>query len=189
MTHCWLRQKPLSQAIPTKPKDRAAFMQKIIHAWALLGGCLLLVIVGATAINAAGFTANTIAKLFGGNVAGLSGYEDGVTMLVGVAALAMFPYCQLHGGHAAVDVFMSKAPATANRVVAYISAALTILLALSMAAMLTIGMIEVRSDRVETAVLGWPVWVFMAPAIVSCLLWALAAGLQITNPPETSDGT
>lgn len=164
-------------------------MHKIINAWALLGGFLLLLIVGATAINAAGFTANTVAKLFGGNVAGLSGYEDGVTMLVGVAALAMFPYCQLHGGHAAVDVFMSKAPDRANRAVAFLSAGLTIILALAMAVMLTIGMFEVRSDRIETAVLGWPVWVFMAPAIVSCLLWAIAAGLQIITPPETSDGT
>jgi len=95
----------------------------------------------------AGFTANAVARLFGGNVAGLPGYEDGVTMLVGVAALAMFPYCQLHGGHAAVDVFMNKAPAAANRAVSYLSAALSVLLALSMAVMLTFGMLEIRADR------------------------------------------
>lgn len=164
-------------------------MQRIINAWALLGGALLMLVVGATAINAAGFTANAVARLFGGNVSGLPGYEDGVTMMIGVAALAMFPYCQLHGGHAAVDVFMSKAPARANRIVAVISAVLTVLLALCMAVMLTIGMQEVRADQIETAVLGWPVWVFMAPAIVSCILWAIAAVLQITSPPEPTDGS
>lgn len=163
-------------------------LHRLITAWALLGGALLLVIVAATALNTAGFTANAVARLFGGNVAGLPGYEDGVTMLVGVAALAMFPYCQLHGGHAAVDVFMNKAPAAANRAVSYLSAALSVLLALSMAVMLTFGMLEIRADRVETAVLGWPVWMFMAPAIVSCTLWAIAAILQITSPPEISDG-
>lgn len=147
----------------------------LVHGWALLGGALLLLIVVATAINALGFSINAIARLWGGSVSGLPGYEDGVQMLVGVAALAMFPYAQLHRAHASVDVFMQAAPAWANRVVAIVSSSLAAGVALWMAVMLIQGTIQVRGDNIETPVLGWPVWIFMPSAVISCLLWAGAA--------------
>lgn len=162
--------------------------RRVVTLWALLGGVLLLVIVLATAINAAGFTANTLARIWGGSVAGLPGYEDGVTMLVGVAALAMFPYCQLVGGHAAVDVFLERAPAWADRAINVFSAVLMAVVALALAAMLAQGTLEVRSDRTETAVLGWPVWIFMPTAVFSCLLWALAALQALFKTPEADNG-
>ncbi|MEO1701661.1 MAG: TRAP transporter small permease [Pseudomonadota bacterium] len=165
-----------------------AILRRLIGLWALFGGALLLLIVLATAINAAGFTANAIARNWGGYVPGLPGYEDAVTMLVGVAGLAMFPYCQLHGGHAAVDVFMQKAPAFANRIVTIISGLLVIAVALTMAVMLVYGTLDVRSDNVETAVLGWPVWMFMPFAVVSCVLWALAGLLETFGSELASNG-
>lgn len=163
-------------------------IERLIALWALFGGVLLLLIVVATAINAAGFTGNMIARLWGGNVPGLSGYEDGVTLLVGVAALAMFPYCQLHGGHAVVDVFMQKAPRWANTMSSTISSVLVIGLGLWMAWMLVRGTLQLRSDNVETAVLGWPVWVFAATAVPSCILWSLAAGLRLLKGEDVADG-
>lgn len=166
----------------------SAILKRLVGFWALFGGALLLLIVLATAINAAGFTANTIARAWGGYVPGLPGYEDAVTMLVGVAGLAMFPYCQLHGGHAAVDVFMQKAPAFANRFVTVLSGLLVTGVALTMAVMLVYGTLEVRSDNVETAVLGWPVWVFMPFAVISCALWAVAGLLETFGRKDVSDG-
>lgn len=166
---------------------RNAF-ERAIKLWALFGGGVLLLIVLATALNAGGFAANIVARSWGGYVPGLPGYEDAVTMLVGVAGLAMFPYCQLHGGHAAVDVFMQKAPASANRLAAIISGILIIVVALTMAVMLVYGTIEVRSDNTETAVLGWPVWIFMPFAIVSCILWALAGFLETFAPEGQPHG-
>ncbi len=163
-------------------------MRRIVSAWALFGGALLLLIVMATAINVVGFAANMVARSWGGRVPGLSGYEDGVTMLVGVAALAMFPYCQLHGGHATVDMFMQKAPSWANRGITRLSAALTAGVASTMGVMLTYGMIAMRADHTETAVLGWPVWIFMPAAVVSCGLWALTAILQLIDPEWGVDG-
>ena len=166
----------------------SALLSRLIGMWALIGGALLLLIVLATAVNAIGFTANTIARSWGGNVPGLAGYEDAVTMLVGVAGLAMFPYCQLHGGHAAVDVFMQKAPGFANRLVSVVSGMLVIAVALMMAVMLVYGTIETRSDNTETAVLGWPVWIFMPFAVISCVLWALAAAVETFMPEAAQDG-
>ena len=166
----------------------SAILSRVISLWALFGGALLLLIVLATAVNAVGFTANTIARTWGGNVPGLPGYEDAVTMLVGVAGLAMFPYCQLHGGHAAVDIFMQKASAFANRVVSVLSGLLVIAVALTMAVMLVYGTLETRSDNTETAVLGWPVWIFMPLAVVSCILWALAAFAETFMPEAVRNG-
>lgn len=161
---------------------------KLIHGWALMGGALLLGIVLATAINAAGFTGNAVARMWGGNVPGLPGYEDAVQMLVGVAALAMFPYAQLYNAHAAVDVFMQYAPAWANRIITIVTAVLLAAAALWMAYMLILGTAEVRADNVETTVLGWPVWIFMPFAVLSCILWAVAALINLFAPVETTDG-
>ena len=159
-------------------------VERLIALWALMGGALLLLIVVVTAINAAGFSLNTLARLAGGTVPGLPGYEDAVTLLVGAAALAMFPYCQLHGGHAVVDVFMQRAPRWANRFVFRLSGLLTIAVALGLAFMLVQGVAQLRADRVETAVLGWPVWPFAATAIASCLLWAVAAAMRLASGEE-----
>ena len=165
-----------------------AILIKLISGWALLGGALLLVIVLATAINAAGFTGNAIARTWGGTVSGLPGYEDAVQMLVGVAALTMFPYAQLNKAHAAVDVFMQYAPDWANRAVSIVSGLLLICITLWFAYMLTQGMLQTKADAIETTVLGWPVWVFMPFAVVSCLLWAAAAALNVFAPLEATDG-
>lgn len=161
---------------------------KIITGWALFGGALLLLIVLATAINAAGFTGNAIARTWGGNVSGLPGYEDAVQMFVGVAALSMFPYAQLHGAHASVDVFMRFAPNWASRWIAVLTGLTLVVLLVWMAYMLTLGTLEVRSDNVETTVLGWSVWIFMPFAVISCILWATAALINMFAPLEVADG-
>ena len=144
----------------------------------------MLLIVVITAINAAGFTLNAIARLWDGNFPGLPGYEDAVTLFVGVAALAMFPFCQLHSGHAVVDVFMQSAPAWLNKAIAILSSILTFCAALFFAYMLMQGAMQMRSDNVQTTVLGWPVWPFAMTAIVSCLLWAFASVIQILEVPD-----
>lgn len=161
---------------------------RLIHVWALLGGVLLLLIVLITAINAAGFTANTFARMWGGNVSGLPGYEDAVQMIVGVAGLMMFPYAQLYRAHASVDVVMQYAPDWANRVVAIVSGVILAILLVWMSWMLVQGTLQVRGDRIETTVLGWPVWIFMPFAVISCLLWAAAAVLDTFAPEETPHG-
>lgn len=160
---------------------------KIIRYWALLGGLALLLAVLVTVINALGFSANVIARNFGFNVSGLPGYEDMVTLFVGFAALAMMPYCQLRGGHIAVDAFMKSAP----RVLQWISHILSTLLmagiALFFAYMLSQGVEQARGDGTVTAVLGWPVWAFMLPGVFSCLLWFAASLIQLKQLPQTAE--
>lgn len=175
----------MNEAVQVSAKN---FLIRLIHGWALLGGALLIVIVLTTAVNAAGFTANAIARTWGGNVSGLPGYEDAVQLIVGVAALMMFPYAQLYRAHAAVDVVMQQAPAWANRGIAILSGVVLSILLVWMAWMLMQGTIQVRADRIETTVLGWPIWIFMPFAVVSCLLWAVATMIDVIAPIETTDG-
>jgi TRAP-type C4-dicarboxylate transport system permease small subunit len=165
-----------------------AILVKVINGLALFGGALLLVIVAVTTLNAAGFSANVIARLWGGTVPGLSGYEDAVQMLVGVAALAMFPYAQLHTAHASVDVFMQYAPKRVSRIFTLLSNVVLTAIVAWMAFMLLQGVLQMRADHVETTVLGWPVWMFMSSAVVSCTLWAVAALMVLSAPQEHSDG-
>ncbi|MBY8974900.1 TRAP transporter small permease [Rhodobacteraceae bacterium NNCM2] len=156
-------------------------LRRAIAIWAIMGGILLIVVVLLTMVNVAGFTANSVARLFGGNVSGLPGYEDAVTVLIGVAGLSMFPYCQLTGGHAAVDVLMKSAPRWAQRGMHQGSTLLVAAIALAMAVMLVNGLAEARADGRLTPVLGWPVWIFMIPAAFSCVLWSIAALLTVRS--------
>lgn len=162
---------------------------KLVTLWALFGGVLLIAIVGITAVNVLGFTANSFARPFGRNIPGLPGYEDAVGMLVGVAVLSMFPYCQLHKAHAIVDAFMAKAPTRLNRYIDIASGVLVACFSLAMAYMIVLGAIEARSDGVETPVLGWPIWIFMPTAVISCLLWAITALMPKPPTKHAADGT
>ncbi|TNE36858.1 MAG: TRAP transporter small permease subunit, partial [Alphaproteobacteria bacterium] len=85
-------------------------LDRIVFGWALLAGVLTLMIVLITTANTATFAADKIARLFGSDIAGLAGYEDFVRLIVSAIALMFFPYCQLHKGHVAVDLFVDRMP-------------------------------------------------------------------------------
>lgn len=160
---------------------------KIIRFWALLGGFALMLAVLVTVINALGFSANVIVRNFGFNVSGLPGYEDMVTLFVGFAALTMMPYCQLHGGHIAVDVFIKSAPRAIQWFSHVFSTLLMAGIALFFAYMLSQGVEEARSDGTVTSVLGWPVWAFMLPGVFSCLLWFAACLSNLSDLPQQTE--
>ena len=144
---------------------------------------MLLGIVFLTGINILGFSLDRVFRLFGSSFPGISGYEDIVTMAIGVAALSMLPYCQLKDGNVAVDLFVSKVPLWLQNFIDRITAVLMILVVAFLLCMLVYGTLEVKSDGDLTQVLGIPVWPFMCVSIVSCLLW-LAASLLKLFPRE-----
>ncbi|MEO9460426.1 MAG: TRAP transporter small permease [Lentilitoribacter sp.] len=160
---------------------------KIIRFWALLGGFALMLAVLVTVINALGFSANVIVRNFGFNVSGLPGYEDMVTLFVGFAALTMMPFCQLHGGHIAVDVFIKSAPRAIQWFSHLFSTFLMAGIALFFSYMLSQGVEEARGDGTVTSVLGWPVWAFMLPGVFSCLLWFAACLSNLGNLPQQAE--
>lgn len=152
---------------------------KLVELWAFLGGLLLMVIVLVTTTNVIAFALDKLARLAGSTVSGLPGYEDFVGLAIGAAALTFFPYCQLRKGHVAVDLFVSKAPRRMRHALGYVWLLTAIATALFLAYWMWLGMFESRSDDAVSRVLGWPVWPFYAPGVVSLVLWAAVAAMQI----------
>ena len=139
----------------------------------LLGAVLL------TGVNVLGFGLNRILRLFENSFSGISGYEDIVTLAIGVTALTMLPYCQLKDGNVAVDLFMNKAPFWVQNLVDRITSILMIIVVAFLSCMLAYGVLEVKSDGDLTQVLGIPIWPFMCISIISCLLWLAASVLSL----------
>jgi hypothetical protein len=54
---------------------------------AMIGGVLLAAVMLITVVNVAGFILNTTTRPLGFTVSGLPGYEDAVSLFVGIAAL------------------------------------------------------------------------------------------------------
>lgn len=158
-----------------------ARLEKLVTAWALVGGVLLIAIVLVTSVNVSAFTLDRIARLFGGNVSGLPGYEDFVRLAISVAALMFFPYCQLRHGHVTVDLFARVFPPAIRRGLDVLWLVCTTVVAAFLAWYMAAGMEEAREDGTVSPVLGWPEWPFYAPGIVSVGLWGIVTAYQIVR--------
>ncbi|MEM6974150.1 MAG: TRAP transporter small permease [Pseudomonadota bacterium] len=153
---------------------------------ALLGGALFGVVVLVTVVNVGGFMLNAAARPFDRTVPGLPGYEDAVSMLVGLSALLMLPWCQLQRGHVSVDLFTSLLSARARRLMTQVTDAIMGFLAAFLTVMMARGMLGYRADGVRTPVLEWPIWPFMAPGVLALALWA-AVAFALAIAPEAAD--
>ncbi len=156
-----------------------SLLERFAAWWALLGGLALLAVVGVTVTNVGAFGLDRIARLFGGNVSGLPGYEDFVRLAVSGAALMLFPYCQLRRGHLAIDFFVARTSRRSQRLLDRAWLVAMAGLALFLAYWMLLGMAETRSDGALSRVLGWPEWPFYLPGLVSLLLWAAVAAAQV----------
>ncbi|MGH1482597.1 MAG: TRAP transporter small permease [Geminicoccales bacterium] len=153
--------------------------ERLAAGWALAGGVLMIAIMLVTSVNVGAFALDRIARLFEANVSALPGYEDFVRLAVSCAALMFLPYCQHRRGHVAVDLFVSRLPASVRRGLDRLWLVAIVLLAMFLAYWMTLGLIETRDDRALSPVLSWPEWPFYLPGILSLLLWALIAGMQV----------
>ena len=152
---------------------------RIAETWALLGGLLLLAIMAVTSLNAVGFGLDRIARVWGASVPGLPGYEDFVRLAISGAALMFLPVCQSRNGHVTVDLFARLLPDGLSRVLDRVWLLAIVLLALFLAYWMTFGLIETRQDNALSPILAWPVWPFYAPGVISLLLWAGVAAVQL----------
>ena len=159
------------------------FLERLAAGWAVLGGVLVMAIMLVTSWNAGAFALDRIARLWGGTVAGLPGYEDFVRLTISCAALMFLPWCQAQRGHVAVDLFAGRFPLALQRSLGRFSLGLTALLAVFLGYWMTLGMLETRGDNAMSRVLGWPEWPFFLPGILSVLLWAAIALAQAIRAP------
>ncbi len=74
---------------------------------------------------------------------------------------------------------MERLPQILQRIADRAWLLLTAGIAVFLAYWMVFGMFEAREDQVVTAVLGWSVWPFYIPGIVSLILWGLVAVAQL----------
>jgi TRAP-type C4-dicarboxylate transport system permease small subunit len=141
-------------------------------ACALLGGVIVALITGVTAVSVVGRWA--FAMPIPGDIE--------LVQLGTASALALFlPYCQLHGSHLIVDIFTVRSGAALHRrldAVAHVVAAGVLALLAVRAAW---GVASLRAASETSMVLGVPLWLAYAPMVPSLALAALIALLPLRS--------
>jgi TRAP-type C4-dicarboxylate transport system permease small subunit len=155
------------------------YLRQAAMVWAAFGGFVLLLIVAVTTTNVGAFVIDRAVRHFDTTFSALPGYEDFVRLAISAAALMFFPYCQSMRGHVSVDILIPRISLKAQWVLDVFSLILTVVLALFLAYWMSIGLLETKADNAVSRVLGWYEWPFYIPGILSLLLWALIAFMQI----------
>ncbi len=146
--------------------------RRVIEAWAIVGGIVLLAVVLLT-----------VTSVVGDAVLGapLPGDFELVEVGVAVAAFAFLPYCQLTGANVSADIFTSRAPphwvARFSLVGALIASAFSALLLWRMSA----GLGDYIKYEETTAIWQFPLWLAFVPILVSLALLLIASAITVRD--------
>ncbi len=143
-----------------------------IEIWALLGGCILLLLV---LMNVESVVA---AALFD---APFPGDFEMTQVGVAVAAFSFLPYCQLTGANVTADIFTSGVSRRWEAVFALVAALLALGFALLLAWRMWAGMLDQRAYGYTTTILQFPHWVAFIPILISLALLAVAALMTLSE--------
>lgn len=147
-----------------------ALCANVIKYWAYFGGVLLLAITGLEAYNA-------VVKLASGKAS--SSEHELVKYMVGISIFTFLPYCQLHNGHIAVDIFSQGASTRAKAVMAGLGALLGVVVSLVFVKQMYLGMQSYIDYREITPVLKLPLWTAFPFVLTSLGLWTLASLMSL----------
>ena len=157
---------------PSKLNKLSALLEKVIEAWALIGGILLLGVVLVTAVS---MTGNI---LFHKPVPG--DFEI-VEVCIAIAAFSFLPYCQTTDSNVSADIFTFGA---GPRLIAAFSL-IASLTALSFSCLLlwrmSLGMLDYQKYAEVTMVYQFPLWVAFVPILISLFLLAVASVITLAK--------
>lgn len=148
-----------------EPAGPSGLAGRVIEAWALLGGIVLLGVALMTAWSA--FTGWVFGKP-------LPGDFELTEVLVAIAVFSMLPYCQQTDANVTADIFTAGAGPRAVAGFRLFSALLALGVALVLLWRTWAGMLDYRQFIETTAILKIPIWWAYVPAIVSLVLLCLA---------------
>ena len=143
-----------------------ARVKKLIHAWALFGGILL---VGVVLINAFSIVSGILFdKPFPGDF-------ELTEMGVGIAAFCFLPYCQLTGANVSADIFTSRMSPFGRHILELIAHVIVALFAMLLLWRMAVGLGDYIEYEEITGVLSIPIWWAFVPALFSLLLLVLSS--------------
>ncbi len=143
---------------------------RIITAWALAGGALLLGVVGVN-----------VAAVVGGVIGvPLPGDFELTEVGVAVAVFAFLPYCELTGANVTADIFTARAGRRVKAVLALAGSVAALAFAIVLLWRMAAGARDQWAYNYTTAILQVPVWLAFVPILVSLALLGLAAVLTLT---------
>lgn len=164
-------------------------MERVARMMAIIGGLVLTLLIVLTCISVLGRGANTFghsgfltsfapdlaAALIATGVGPVQGDFEIVEAGIAFAIFAFLPICQLHGGHATVDVFTSFLPHNANRwIVAFWEVVLALVIIL-ISWRLFVGMLDKFGNGETTFLLQFPIWWAYAASVAASLAAVLVA--------------
>ena len=147
------------------PVGPSGLAGRVIEAWALLGGIVLLGVALMTTWSA--FTGWVFGKP-------LPGDFELTEVLVAIAVFSMLPYCQQTDANVTADIFTAGAGPRAVAGFRLFSALLALGVALVLLWRTWAGMQDYRQFIETTAILRIPIWWAYVPAIASLALLCLA---------------
>ena len=171
-------------------------VERLANGMALLGGLVLTLLIALTCVSVAGRALNTLLHGGLGNVAPgvanwaldlgvgpIKGDFEIVEVGVAFAIFAFLPICQLTAGHAVVDIFTSKLPSRADRVLRMVIDVVFAAALVLIAVQLYGGMMSKLGFGDNTFILQFPVWwgyaASLCAAVVGAIVGVYVAGVRV----------
>ena len=148
------------------------WLRRIVFAWALAGGVLLLLLSFATTWSAVS------SALFGSP---LPGEVELAELGVAIAAFTFLPYCQLVDANVSADIFTAGAGPRTIAILKVLSGVIAFAFALLLLWRMNEGLADYREYEEVTTILKVPIWIVFVPALVSLALLALASLVSIRD--------
>jgi len=149
------------------------WLARVIEAWALLGGLVLLAVVIMTTVSA--ITGYAFASPFPGDF-------ELTEMGVAIAAFAFLPYCQLTFANVSADIFTQNAGPVVNRWLSRLGSFIAFLFSLLLIWRMSAGMADYQTYLETTTILQIPIWYAFIPTLMSLVLLAVAALVTFAIP-------
>ncbi|MFV0474195.1 MAG: TRAP transporter small permease [Pikeienuella sp.] len=155
------------------PRPRRAGLtgaaERLIHAWALIGGVLLLAVVLMNVVSVVGAA---VWVPFPGDF-------EMTEVGVAVAVFSFLPYCQLTGANVTADIFTMRASRRWVAIFRFAASVTAFCFAGLLIWTMWGGMESQREYGYVTTILQFPIWTAFVPILVSLALLLVAAAISI----------
>jgi TRAP-type C4-dicarboxylate transport system permease small subunit len=149
-----------------------AAIRRIIEAWALAGGLLLLAVV---LVNVASLAGNIAINQ------PVPGDFEVVEVGVAVSVFMFLPYCQLTGANVTADIFTAWAGPRLLAMLAFIASVVALIVAVLLLWRMSNGLIDYRQYREVTTIYQFPIWYAFIPILISLALLVVACVITLLH--------